>query len=171
MLERLQNTTICKGLADEEVRRVAAMVRLRSYSSGATVCRQGESGSSMFIVASGRVCATVAVPGDLTPRFIDYRGPGDHFGEMALIGGGRRTATIESVADSELLELDRSAFQELLGEVPRFAALVHESDSGAKVSSVALIGYVIAKDFGRPSSNIRFRMLHAISASASCDSG
>jgi NTE family protein len=122
MLERLQNTTICKGLAHEEVRRVAAMVRLHSYSSGATVCRQGESGSSMFIVASGRVCATVAVPGDLTPRFIDYRGPGDHFGEMALIGGGRRTATIETVADSELLELDRSAFQELLGEVPRFAA-------------------------------------------------
>ena len=50
-------------------------------------------------------------------------------------------------------------------------ALVHESDSGAKVSSAALIGYLMAKDFGLPSSNIRFRMLHAISASASCDSG
>jgi hypothetical protein len=51
------------------------------------------------------------------------------------------------------------------------SALVHESDSGAKVSSAALIGYFMAKDFGLPSSNIRFRMLHAISASASCDSG
>jgi hypothetical protein len=50
-------------------------------------------------------------------------------------------------------------------------ALVHESDRGAKVSSAAPIGYFTANDFGLPSSNIRFRMLHAISASASCDSG
>ena len=45
-------------------------------------------------------------------------------------------------------------------------ALVYESDSGAKISSAALIGYLMAKDFGLPSSNIRFRMLQAISASA-----
>ncbi len=50
-------------------------------------------------------------------------------------------------------------------------ALVHESESGTNFSFAALIGYVMAKDFGRPSSNIRFRMLQAISASASCDSG
>ena len=70
----------------------------------------------------GGVIATVDTAGDLKPRFVDYRGPGDHFGEMALIGDGRRTATIETVADSELFELDRSAFHDLLADVPRFAA-------------------------------------------------
>ena len=54
---------------------------------------------------------------------------------------------------------------------PLFAALVHESESGTSFSSAALIGYFIAKDFGLPSSSIRFRRLQAISASASCDSG
>ena len=46
---------------------------------------------------------------------------------------------------------------------------MHESNSGAKASSAALIGYFTANEFGLPSSNIRFKMLHAISASASCD--
>jgi hypothetical protein len=50
-------------------------------------------------------------------------------------------------------------------------ALVHESDRGTKVSSAAPISYFTANEFGLPSSNIRFRMLHAISASDSCDSG
>ncbi len=53
----------------------------------------------------------------------------------------------------------------------RWGALVHESDSGAKVSSSAPIVYFTANDFGLPSSNIEFRMLHAINASAFCDSG
>jgi hypothetical protein len=52
----------------------------------------------------------------------------------------------------------------------REVALVHESDRGTKVSSAAPIGYFTANEFGLPSSNIRFKMLHAISASASCDS-
>jgi hypothetical protein len=52
-----------------------------------------------------------------------------------------------------------------------WVALVHESDRGAKVSSAARIGYFTANEFGLPSSNIRFKMLHAISASDSCDSG
>jgi hypothetical protein len=43
-------------------------------------------------------------------------------------------------------------------------ALVHESESGANFSSAALIGYVMTKDFGLPSSSIRFRRLYAISA-------
>jgi hypothetical protein len=49
--------------------------------------------------------------------------------------------------------------------------LVHESDRGAKVSSAAPIGYFTANDFGLPRANIRFRMLHAMTASAFCDSG
>ena len=54
---------------------------------------------------------------------------------------------------------------------PRRPALVHESDRGTRFSTAAPIGYFTANEFGLPSSNIRFRMLHAISASESWDSG
>jgi hypothetical protein len=57
-----------------------------------------------------------------------------------------------------------------LGEL-RSQALVHESECGANDSSIERIRFFIAKDFALPRSNIRFRMLHAISASAFCGSG
>ncbi len=53
----------------------------------------------------------------------------------------------------------------------RSLELVHESDNGPNVGSAAPIGYFTANDFGLPSSNILFRMLHAVIASAFCDSG
>jgi predicted acylesterase/phospholipase RssA/CRP-like cAMP-binding protein len=55
-------------------------------------------------------------------RLLGYLGRGDHFGEMALLTEGRRTATVSAVLDSRLLELDRPAFNELLDGLPRFAA-------------------------------------------------
>ena len=81
---------------------------------------------------------------------------------MRPTGLGRSVAATLPVADSPPWSM-----------LPRLdaAALVHESDNGAKVSSAVLSGYFTANDFGLPSSNIRFRMLQAMTASASCDSG
>ena len=82
-----------------------------------------ETGDSLFVVASGRVIIGVS-QGDGQERLVDYLGVGDHFGEMALLTGGRRSVTVTAVIDSDLLELKHDAFQQLLLTVPGLAANV-----------------------------------------------
>ncbi len=57
-------------------------------------------------------------------RLVDYLAVGEHFGEMAMLTGGRRAVTMTAVMDSELLELKQDAFQRLLVTVPGLAANV-----------------------------------------------
>ena len=88
---------------------------------------------------------------------------------IAALAISRKKAPTSGTTRKAFVEAPKRDVTACMFAIP--TALVHESESGTNFSSATLIGYFIAKDFGRPSSNIRFRMLHAISASASCDSG
>lgn len=83
--------------------------------------KEGEPGQSMFIVAHGRVRVTVASQRP-SPRLLAYLGRGDHFGDMVLLGDKTRSVTVTAVVDTELFELDRDRFHELLLKVPLFSA-------------------------------------------------
>jgi predicted acylesterase/phospholipase RssA/CRP-like cAMP-binding protein len=119
--ETLGASRLCAGLSDSEIRRVAETVRLVQYESGKPVCRQGESGRAMYILAKGRVKVVLEVEGE-PHRLLDYLDQGDHFGEMAMLTDGHRNATVLTVMDSELFELDQDGFAQLLEQVPGFAA-------------------------------------------------
>jgi NTE family protein len=121
MLEVLRRSELGRGLHHADLEQMAARVRVIAAQAGATVCTCGEPGGSMFIVADGRLRASVP-DANGQGRLLGYLGRGDHFGEMALLTEGRRTATVAAVLDSRLLELDRLAFNELLDGIPRFAA-------------------------------------------------
>ncbi|MBI3466017.1 MAG: patatin-like phospholipase family protein [Planctomycetes bacterium] len=120
-LEVLRRSELGRGLRQPDLEQIAARVRTIAARAGQTVCTCGEPGGSMFIVADGRLRASVP-DANGQGRLLGYLGRGDHFGEMALLTEGRRTATVLAVLDSRLLELDRQAFDELLDSVPRFAA-------------------------------------------------
>ena len=82
--------------------------------------KMGQPGDSMFILSSGRM--KVSVPGhDGRPRVLGYLGGGDHFGELALLDAGKRTAEVTAELDSELLALERDGFKQLFDEVPQVA--------------------------------------------------
>jgi len=125
-LNFLRRSDLCRGLSTAEVQTIADAVKPRTVPAGETICRQGDTGYTMYIIVRGRVKVTVALDGEPF-GLLDYLGRGEHFGEMAVLTDGLRTATVAAVVDTELLELDRDQFDRLLESVPGFAANLSRS--------------------------------------------
>ncbi len=89
-----------------------------SLPEGATVFRQGEPGGSVYVIRAGKVRVLKSANG--RQRMVTTLGPGDFFGEMAVVTGSPRSATVEVVEDAELLKLPADKLQEMVagtGEV------------------------------------------------------
>jgi serine/threonine protein phosphatase PrpC/CRP-like cAMP-binding protein len=95
-------------LAERELLRVMQVVDVIAFEPGQVVVREGDRGDELFIVLRGNARIT---RGDIT--LLDI-GPGDHFGEMALIRAMPRSATVTATAQSELIALRRADFFEIL---------------------------------------------------------
>jgi phosphoenolpyruvate synthase/pyruvate phosphate dikinase len=81
------------GLSEHEVEQLATLFKARRFAAGETVIREGSGGASFYLIDSGQ--ARVTIRGDEVAML----GPGDHFGEIALIDGGERLATVTAVTD------------------------------------------------------------------------
>jgi CRP/FNR family cyclic AMP-dependent transcriptional regulator len=89
----LQRVPLFAELSQDELERIASVFKERRFSEGETVIQQGSGAAAFFVIHSGE--ATVLVGGE-EKRVL---GPGDHFGEMALIDAGERTATVIASTD------------------------------------------------------------------------
>jgi len=93
-IELLQRVPLFSGLDRNHLEMLGRSFRERTFPAGHTVAEEGAGGIGFFVIESGE--ATVSVGGEERRKF----GPGDYFGEIALIDEGARTATI--IADTEL---------------------------------------------------------------------
>ena len=108
----LQDVALFAGCNRKELGKVASLVDEIELSAGDVIARQGETGHEFFVIADGEVA--VAMPdGGAIPL-----AAGSFFGEMALLDGGPRVATVTAVTDVHLLVVDRRAFTRLLREMP-----------------------------------------------------
>lgn len=121
IVEQLGRTSLCQGLSAEEIEQIASHARPAQYKTGQVICRRGEDDRRIFILVRGR-CRVSAPDSSGRQRVLGYLGRGDHFGEMALLTDGTRTADVVALLDTELLEFDRESFEHLLYNVPRVAA-------------------------------------------------
>ena len=99
-------------LAPTDRQRVLTAARLRRFDRDAVIFWAGEPGNSLHLIASGHVAAQVTTPrGDIaTVRIL---GPGEHFGELALVSPGPRSATMRALDPVETLVLGFEDFQRL----------------------------------------------------------
>lgn len=92
--------------------RLLEAARLRTVAGGETIVEQGQRGDALYIVRSGG-CHVEHVAEEATRRLATLS-PGQWFGEIALLRGGPRTATVRAAEDTELLEIPADAFAEVL---------------------------------------------------------
>ena len=118
----LANIPLFAKLKDEELVELAALLKEERVASHSPVFWIGEEGSDFYLLQVGRV--TVNYPDDTGREVtIAVLGPGDFFGEISLLDGGPRTATIRADGDVMLLTLSRRDFLEFLKKHP--SAAVH----------------------------------------------
>ena len=104
--------------SDDELLAVMGGLRLVSFGPGELVVAQGEPGDSLFLVTSGQVKAWIR---DGEGRYVLARrlGEGDFFGEISVLSGSPRTATVIAASACELLELDRATLDGITAAHPR----------------------------------------------------
>ncbi len=111
-IRHLQRVPLFTGFDERELRRVAELARIVESPAGTVVTEIGEPGESFFIIIDGTVAVRPPVGAGSELH------PGDFFGEMSLLDGEPRSATIMATTDLRLLVVDRSHFWRLLDETP-----------------------------------------------------
>ena len=122
----------------DEIRSMAKQLRHVLYTRGETLFRQGDGGETCYVLVRGKIHGEIAQPGVPEPvRF--SREPGAMIGEMSLITGQPRTATITFTEESELLEIPGAAFTHLLAlrkEIPEILARVVAERAAANAQNL-----------------------------------
>ena len=108
----LRDVPLFAGLLPAELDRIAQMMRPVHADAGNVVCLEGQPGYLFFVIASGEVA--VEHGGQTVAKLHT----GDHFGELALLDHGPRTATVRTVSDTELYVLREPSLDALLDEMP-----------------------------------------------------
>jgi hypothetical protein len=109
-------------LTTSEFIAVALLLVRRVAKVGEVIVREGDPGESMFIVSTGEVRATILRDGEQVP--VATMRDGDFFGEMAVLSGEPRTATVTAVKSTELLELSREHLSEICARHPHVEAKI-----------------------------------------------
>jgi len=133
---------------------LAGRVRLRAAARGQPVVRQGDRPDAFYVVRRGTLQVVEEDPDAGEERVLRTLGRGDSFGELGLLQGAPRAATVRALEESQLFEVDKGTFDELLADAaraPRFAptlqaaaelrALDPFSDlSGAQIAELLRLG-------------------------------
>jgi CRP-like cAMP-binding protein/thioredoxin reductase/Fe-S-cluster-containing hydrogenase component 2 len=108
------------GLTSENLAELLETAEIKQLSAGQTIINEGEDGYDVFVIRQGSMVVEKDIGGK--PVFLSYLPAGSYVGEMALIDGGRRTATVRAAIKSEVIKLDGQAFRRLLERKPDLMA-------------------------------------------------
>lgn len=110
----IANVALFAGLSERDRRRIADLADEAWFGPGAVLVEEGEPGDAFFAILDG----TVRVTRSGAARALRILGAGDHFGELALIDGHPRSATVVAETSVDAIRIGRTAFQRLLREQP-----------------------------------------------------
>lgn len=145
VVDHLRRVEVFSGLSDEELLQVAATCKGRRQAAGATVFQEGDDGDEMMVILDG--CVRVSIntklaDGTMAPSTINMLYTGQSFGEMVLLGGSTRSATVTCVDPCTLLVIKERDFAALCERNPRIGYRVMRnmaSDLAYKLRSSNLL--------------------------------
>jgi CRP-like cAMP-binding protein len=121
MIDRLP---LFEDVPEEVLNDLAGRVRLRTAPPGAPVFRQGDRADAFYVVRRGTLQVVEEDPDTGAERVLSTVGPGESFGELGLLESAPRAATVRAVEESQLFQIDKGTFDQLLADmahVPDFA--------------------------------------------------
>lgn len=123
VLPFLRSVDFLEALGSEALELLSRSSRFRLYAAGERVFRQGDPGNSFYIIRKGRV--QVGVRDTQGETILDFEmTAGNYFGEMALLTGEPRSATVSAVVDTELLTLSKEGLREVLVANPEVEKII-----------------------------------------------
>lgn len=144
LLARLAQVDLLRSLPPEEMEDVLLCVQPLRVAAGETIFQQGEAGDALYLIDEGKVAVLVgrqeAASGgavEMTP--LAELTAGQSFGEIALLVGAPRTATVVAVTDTALLKIAKEHFDELLDCSPRLRQAVEALNSQRILQNVAAL--------------------------------
>jgi CRP-like cAMP-binding protein len=105
-----------RGLSKRQLKHLASLCEVGDYMADHSIVKKGEPGDSFYVVLTGQAKVTAG------RKFLTRLLPGDHFGEIAVLDGGPRSATVTSETPMTLLILHRKDFLKALRDDPNLAA-------------------------------------------------
>ena len=155
LLKFLKNTLLFSQLPDGDLPGVLSAMRFVSIKSGGKIIREGDIGDKLFVLYRGMV-EVLREDESGAPQRVATLGPGDVFGEIALLDKMRRTSSVRSLEKTDLLVLSRNDFHRLLTSslgaeqirtLVQVCAFLHRNPLFADWHSQALVGF--SKEFIR----------------------
>ena len=119
--DTLKRADLFADLDKKELRTLAGRCQERKYSAGTKLFSQGDTGTGLYVITSGKVRVTQAHDPDKAEEELDTVGPGDVLGEMALLDDLPRSATATAIDDVTALLLPVWEFRTALHSNPEIA--------------------------------------------------
>ncbi len=119
--DELAGIDLFSSLEESDLQTLAQWFSEESKGEGVKLCGEGASGYSFFVLQEGS--AVVTADG----RTLADLGPGDYFGEIAMLDGGRRSATVTTTAPAKLLVLFGTEFRQLQQTQPDIAGRIEQT--------------------------------------------
>jgi small-conductance mechanosensitive channel/CRP-like cAMP-binding protein len=122
--DRLSSVPIFAPLSDEETDKLAHASKARIFAPGEPIVRMGQEGNSMFVVIRGVV--NVQVPENGVPKTVNTLRENDFFGEMSLLTGEPRSATVVASEETEVLQISKAALKPIFESNPDLVKSIGE---------------------------------------------
>ena len=115
-VELLTRVPLFDGLSRTQLGRVGSLAEQVTYNAGRVIVKKDDPGRAFYVIVEGH--AKVVKGRIVTARGEAELGPGEFFGELALLDGGKRAATVIAATELTTIRIERTAFRRLLREEP-----------------------------------------------------
>ncbi len=121
LADTLRRVPILAALKEEHLEMLSKLANIRTFSQDEVIIRQGDPGAGLFVIIAGSVNVTFREKPGKPEIKLNTLSKGEFFGEMSLIDGYPRSATVTARDETQVVELDRWVFLDALRREPNIA--------------------------------------------------
>ena len=157
----LRNVPIFNELSDQELDKIASLGVRKKYKKGSIILLEEETGAALFVIVTGKV-KIVRMDDDGREVILSILGESDFFGEMAILDGLTRSASVVATSKSELFMIHRRDFLKLMNDYPMVAIALLRELTGRLRKADAQIKSLSLKDAAGRVANVVLQLADEI---------